>query len=209
MTLRFTKGRRWRTEESRVRARVWTETDGRAKQIKHTWKLKDFDTVFGSQLTTTDIISTKSHVKDTGQIIRAFRPSIDASIDASAEFRTGFYLTCSSSWMTESVGDLCYAVHSYAPRACSAPRKRRCSRARLMQPRAWVAPVSGVRGPRCAPFAACACRWVLAMSSKLNSGARAFQQVEYCFWVLPSLRVHLQACQYLYKYKYLFVILVH
>ena len=55
MTSRFTNGRRWRTEESRGRARVWTETDGRAKQIKHTWKLKDFDRVFGIQLTSTDI----------------------------------------------------------------------------------------------------------------------------------------------------------
>ena len=43
-------------------------------------------------------------------------------------------------------------------RACSAPRKPRCSQVRLMQPRAWAAPVSGVRGARCAPFAACTWR---------------------------------------------------
>ena len=39
---------------------------------------------------------------------------------------------------------------------CSAPRKRRCSPARLMPPRAWAAPVSGVWAAWCAPFAACA-----------------------------------------------------
>ena len=37
-----------------------------------------------------------------------------------------------------------------APRACVAPRERQFARARLMQPRAWAAPMSGVRDTRCA-----------------------------------------------------------
>ena len=53
---------------------------------------------------------------------------------------------------------MCRRPLLHAKRACSAPRKPRCSRARLMQPRAWAAPVSGIRGARCAPFAACAWR---------------------------------------------------
>ena len=62
-------------------------------------------------------------------------------------------------------------THVYAPRDCSAPRKRHCSRTRLMQPRAWAAPVSGVRGARCAP-----CAWWLSPRARSELG---------CFCALP------------------------
>ena len=45
-----------------------------------------------------------------------------------------------------------YVVH--APHVCGAPRKRRCARTRFTQLCAWAASVIGVRGARCAPFAA-------------------------------------------------------
>ena len=46
-------------------------------------------------------------------------------------------------------------AQSHAPRVWEFPRKRRCARTRFTQMCAWVAPVKGVRGVRCASLLVC------------------------------------------------------
>ena len=81
----------------------------------------------------------------------------------------------------------------YAPHAFGAPRKRRCARTRFTQLRAWAAPVSNVRGARCASLVACAWQSSPRAHTRSNIGAR-FPASSYWFFIL-SFRTEL--CQFL------------